>query len=274
MQTYIPRSRPGQAIDSPVFSALLAEWDAFATCRTVRERLRIWSARHDPLNYESGSQLLDAALNGDDATRCSILEALAIEAPLDQIAMRLTIQALLPRLVHLVNRSNRSPVDIDDRAGTIMVIAHETVARTHPGTATTRYDLRLWSNIRKRYIRFLDSVDRSLEPDSHRLGMFGVISDSDPTRTWTGLHQRICRSLSANTPPWSESFELAELINWVAETAEVDEHMAQLVVGSRALGLPIKDLGGDESLSAQSLRQRRLRAERRLYVALAQRPAA
>jgi len=259
-----------QAIDSPVFAGLVAEWGSVAASRQFRTRLREWATAHPALDYPEGTHLLDAALNGDDETRCAILEALAKLAPVDELAMRTAIQALLPRLVYLVNRTNRSPIDIDDRAATVMVIAHETLVGCQPGTAGTQYDLRIWSNIRKRFIRHLDAVDRSLDAESERFGLMAVSGgDQTDSHSWTALDSAMQSALAHEPESISNAMELAELCDWVAARARIDLGTARLVVLTRAGGVPVEDLIGSEGASSQSIRRRRLRAEKRLATALA-----
>jgi hypothetical protein len=66
----------------------------------------------------------------------------------------------------------------------------------------------------------------------------------------------------------SEEQRLEQLVEWVRERAQVREDAARLVVMTRAGGFSVNELADAEHLDPQTLRQRRLRTERRVRQSL------
>jgi DNA-directed RNA polymerase specialized sigma24 family protein len=62
----------------------------------------------------------------------------------------------------------------------------------------------------------------------------------------------------------SEEQRLDHLVAWVQERAQLRPDSARLVVLTRAGGFSVDELAAVESVDPQTLRQRRLRAERRV----------
>ena len=244
-----------QAIDSPAFATMRSQWNELGASRLFRRHLADWATRHPVLDYRDGHDLIDAALNSDEINRRSILEALATEAVDDDLAMTATLHALLPRLVFLVNRTNRTRLDLNDRCATVLEIASEMILTCRPGTATSWYDRRLWCNISKRFGRYINA---QIAADD--LTPFHFEDDS--------ATKNVRDALIVEPDPMGTDMRLAELCDWVSERAAVDMDTARLVVLTRAGGVSVDDVLGSGSGSAHSLRQRRLRAEQRLANAL------
>ena len=254
-------TRRTHPIDSTVFAGLRAQWDTMATSRRFRSQLQEWSTRHPVLEvFADGEDLMAVAPKDRD-----VLEALAAEAVDDEMAMTATLVALLPRLAHMVKKHTWTGLDIDDRCAAVMAIAHETVVKCRPGTASSWYDRRLWCNISKRYNRYVDDYLSHTDAIADHLGALAT-----DTSLEFGYHDAgVAPALADHVDPVGTDFELAELCDWVATRARVDLDTARLIVLTRAGGVPVEDLVGSEGLSAQSLRRRRLRAEKRLATALA-----
>jgi hypothetical protein len=256
-----------RAEQAPVFEALNSQWEVVATSRSLRWQLRGWAARHPVLvDYFDGESLMSVLhdVSAVEELRRELLEAVAAEAVVSDLAMTVTLRALLPRLASLVNRSAGAGVDLDDRCAMVLLIAHETVVKCRPGTARSWYDRRLWCNISKRYYRWVTAEKNSIRIGSE-VGWTSVeggdqgVGAQDPT---------VVSALTIKPEPMGEDLVLAELCDWVAEQARLDLSTARLVVLTRAGGVPVQDLVGATGASAQSIRRRRLRAEQLLAQAL------
>ena len=134
-----------------------------------------------------------------------------------------------------------------------LTIAGETIASCIPGTASTPYDIRLWSNTRKRFWRHVNAHlrrARHLELTDPRL----LVDQADPADATAGR---------------CGDDDISELCEWVAERAALDLGTARLIVLTRVGGVAVEDLVDIEGWCAQTLWKRRKRAERRLEQALA-----
>ena len=255
-----------------VFAALEGQWNELAASTQLRARIRTWAERSPALaDYSDGHQLVE------DASRDrELLEGVARLAAEDSVAMTATLVALLPRLVYLANiggnarsTTGETSLDYDDRCAMVVSIAHEVVLRCHPDDGSTSwYDRRLWSNISKRYRRWVEQQRASLNAAAERLGEMSITGTAESISGEVG--QRLAAAFTIE-PDCFEHDEaaLAELCQWVADRASVDLGTARLIVMTRAGGVPIEALVEAEGASAPTIRQRRLRAEQRLATALA-----
>lgn len=66
----------------------------------------------------------------------------------------------------------------------------------------------------------------------------------------------------------SESEHVEQLVEWVRERARVRDDAARLVVMTRVAGVPVEELAYGQQVDPQTLRQRRLRTERRVRQSL------
>ena len=67
----------------------------------------------------------------------------------------------------------------------------------------------------------------------------------------------------------SEAQQINELVEWVRQRARVRDDVARLVVMTRVAGLSVDELAAAQDVDPQTLRQRRLRTERRVRQSLA-----
>ena len=66
----------------------------------------------------------------------------------------------------------------------------------------------------------------------------------------------------------TEAQRFDQLVEWVRQRGQVRENAARLVVMTRAAGVSVDELAAIEDVDPQTLRQRRLRAERRVRQSL------
>ncbi len=259
MGTYTDAPRRGaHAIKTEVFRLLLADWDRQKETRLYRTRLRQWARSEPALDVAHGEELIAATNfyakgNEEQDRACAVLEALArMSQTGDDLATLTILRALMARLTILADRYGRPDLDGGERAAMVLMIASETVATCVPGTATTPYDFRLWSNIRRRLGRHIAAHSRRVD----HLDLTDPFSLADHPGT-----------VGREFPVVDD--HIGELCEWVAERAELDLGTARLIVLTRVGGVAVEDLVDIEGWCAQTLWKRRKRAERRLAQALA-----
>jgi hypothetical protein len=222
-----------------------AEWVILSHSRWLRDRLCIWSADDPRLMFEDGDQLVAATQRTDAASwaeRDQVLSALLERAAEDGLARRLALQAVLPGLKSLINRIRGW--DVEERAARVVTTALDVISWCATEPAGTPPSFRIYTNTRRRVLRA--AMRARSEPvmfvDDYR----GFDSGSETT---DGV---------------LEEQRLEQLVDWVRQRAQVREGAARLVVMTRAGGFSINELADAEDLDPQTLRQRRLRTERRV----------
>lgn len=255
-RTRTARSR-GTGGDVPVIRALRADWETIARSRPYRRALSEWAGTHRALaGLGDGVAVVAQALNGHEDQRLEIFEALGtvvvVDDVVDDLALRTLLHALLPRVVALLNRSHHTGIDIEDRADQLLLIAGETIRSCRPDTAGTNYDFRLWSNMRRSFVRWCAAQQRQPDTDRWERSIDDYAAE---------LHPELQDEFSP-----SEDHQLADLCSWVAAEARINLSTARLIVLTRAGGVPLEAV--ISGLSAGTARKRRSRGEQRLGAAL------
>ena len=241
--------RPRRARETQLVRRLEAEWQALARSRWLRERLRSWAAEDPRLAFADGVELVAAAQRRDVsswAERDQVLAALLERAPEDALAKRVALQVVLPGLKALIDRIRGW--DVEERAARVVAAAVEVLAWCASEPAGTPPSFRVYANTRRRVLRAAVR-DRS-EP---------VVFVDDLSEVGT----------DDPGPPGPDHQRLNELIEWIREQGHVREDAARLMVLTRAGVVTVDELAAAEGLHPQTLRQRRLRAERRVRQSLA-----
>ena len=237
---------PGsRAADGELMRRLDAEWRVTAPSRWLRDRLRIWSANDDRLAFTDGDQLMAAAQRQDAASwaeRDQVLSALLERAKDDALARRVALQVVLPGLKSLI-RGIRG-WDVEERTARVVATALDVISWCATEPAGTQPSFRIYANTRRRVLR--SAVRARSEP---------VVFVDDYRHLDSGQDV-------SDAPLEAEQFE--QLVEWVRERGRVREEAARLVVLTRAAGVPVDELAAAEHVDPQTLRQRRLRAERRV----------
>jgi DNA-directed RNA polymerase specialized sigma24 family protein len=224
------------------------EWRTLAVSRRYRQRLRCWASDHEVLDAPDGVALIKAVRWVAEAPA---LEALAELAVHDDLALRTAIQILLPRLAALAYRCSEQGEDGDEALAQLIELATYFIRTCAPGTAGTPYDFRLWSNIRRAFVRRaraarVAAADESLD----------------------ALNEEDVDALLVDTTARVGDLDLQGLAEWVADMANVSLDTATLIALTRAGGIVLQDIAEAEGVASDRLRQRRMRAERKLASAL------
>lgn len=231
--------------DSELIRRLDAEWRMLAQSRSLQERLRMWASSDRRLDFEDGHQLVTAAQRRDVtswAERDQVLSALLERVPQEALAQRVALQIVLPGLKSLIDGIRGW--DVEERAARVVATALDVISWCAGEPAGTPPSFRIYANTRRRVLRA--AIRARSEPlvfvDSYG-GFDEAIEVSDEL---------------------SEEQRLDQLVTLVRQRGQLPTEVARLVVMTRAGGFSIDDLATTDSVDSQTLRQRRLRAERRV----------
>lgn len=234
------------AAQTEVICRLEAEWSQIAGSWWLRRRLRIWGAEDPCLAFEDGNKLLDAAQTREAsswAERDQVLTAVLERFEDEPVARRVALQIVLPQIKSLIN--GLRGWDVEERAARVVAEAVEVLAYCAANPAGTPPSFRVFSNTRRRTIR------AAMRHRSEPILLVGDLSHLDDTET-------------PDTSSGDEQQRLDELVEWVREKGRLREDAARLVVLTRAGGVSVNELAAIAEVNPQTMRQQRLRAEKRL----------
>jgi hypothetical protein len=198
---------------------------------------------------DDGDELVEAAQRRDAgswADRDQVLAALLGRAVNDALARRVALQVVLPGVKSLINGIRGW--DMEERAARVVATALDVISWCATEPAGTPPSFRIYTNTRRRVLR-ADVRPRS-EP---------VVSVDDYSHLETGEEQ---------TERKSEVEQINDLVEWVRRRARVRDDAARLVVMTRVASVTVDELAAVQDVDPQTLRQRRLRAERRVRESL------
>lgn len=239
-------TRARWAAQTEVICSLEAEWSEIAGSSWLRRRLRVWGAEDPRLAFEDGYQLLDTAQSREAsswAERDQVLTAVLERFEDDPLARRVALQIVLPQVKSLIN--GLRGWDVEERAARVVAEAVEVLAYCAAEPAGTPPSFRVFSNTRRRAMRA--AIRHRSEPTV----LVGDLSHLDAPE-------------GPETSPGDERQRLNELVEWVREKGRLREDAARLVVLTRAGGVSVNELAAITEVSPQTMRQQRLRAEKRL----------
>ncbi len=240
---------PTRAAETELVRRLDAEWRVLSGSRWLRDRIGTWAAEDDRLAFDDGDQLLAAAQTRDAsswAERDQVLAALLERAGDDALARQVVLQVVLPGLKRLINGIRGW--DVEERAARVVATALDVIFWCATEPAGTPPSFRIYVNTRRRVLR--SAVRARSEP---------VVFVDDYSQLDVGEEA---------IDDASEAQRVEHLVEWVRERGRVREDAARLVVMTRAAGVSVDELAAAEDVDAQTLRQRRLRAERRVRQSL------
>ena len=226
-----------------------AEWQVLAGSRLLRDRLQSWAVDDERLAFPDGDELVAAAQLRDAtswAERDRVLEAVLERATDDALARRVALQVVLPGLKSLI-RGIRG-WDVEERAARVVATALDVISWCATEPAGTPPSFRIYANTRRRVLRA--AVRARSEP---------VVLVGDCTPFDSG----------DEADPRTAGEQIDELVDWVRERARVRVDAARLVVMTRVAGVSVEELADAQQVDPQTLRQRRLRTERRVRQSLA-----
>lgn len=234
---------PLRAADTELIRRIEAEWRALAQSRSLQDRLRLWASSDRRLDFEDGLQLVTAAQRRDVtnwAERDQVLSALLERVPREVLAQRVALQVVLPGLKSVIDGIRSW--DVEERAARVVATALDVISWCASEPAGTPPSFRIYTNTRRRVLRA--AIRARSEPV--------VFVDS-----YGGLDEAI----ELGDEP-SEGQRLDQLVTLVRQRGQLRTEAARLVVMTRAGGFSVDDLASADGIDPQTLRQRRLRAER------------
>ena len=240
---------PARATDTELIRRVDAEWRILSQSRWLRDRLATWSAEDDRLAFDNGDQLVAAAQKREVsswAERDEVLAAVLERVIDDGLARRVALQVVLPGLKSLINGIRGW--DAEERAARVVATALEVISWCATEPAETPPSFRIYVNTRRRVLR--SAVRARSEP---------IVFVDDYRQIDAG---------EETTDGLSEDQKVEQLVEWVRQKGRVREDAARLVVMTRAASVSVDELAAAEDVDPQTLRQRRLRAERRVRESL------
>jgi hypothetical protein len=220
-----------------------------APSRLLRDRLQVWGAEDHRLAFDDGHQLVTVAQRrgvSSWAERDQVLAALLERATDGALARRVALQVVLPGLKSLINAIRGW--DVEERTSRVVATALDVISWCATEPARTPPSFRIYANTRRRVLR--SAVRDRSEP---------VVFVDD----YSGLDAG--RDTTDGT---AEADQFDQLVEWVRQRGRVREDAARLVVLTRTAGVSVDELAAAEDVDPETLRQRRLRAERRVRQSL------
>ena len=233
------------AAETEVIRRLEAEWHEIAGSVRLRRRLRVWGSEDPRLAFEDGHQLVDAAQNREASSwteRDQVLAAVLERFDDDPVAKRVALQIVLPQVKSLIN--GLRGWDVEERAARVVAETVEVLAYCAAEPAGTPPSFRVFTNTRRRALR------AAIRHRSEPLVLAPDLSHVDDPK--------------AAEADGDEQQQLDELVEWIQERGRLREDAARLVVLTRAGEVSISELASAREVSPQTIRQQRLRAEKRL----------
>jgi hypothetical protein len=201
------------------------------------------------LAFADGDQLVAAAQRRDAtswAERDQVLSALLERATDEALARRVALQIVLPGLKSLINGIRGW--DVEERAARVVTTALDVISWCATEPAGTPPSFRIYANTRRRVLR--SAIRERSEP---------LVFVDDYRQLDGGEEVPL-------GPSEDERFE--HLVEWIRERGRIRDDAARLVVLTRTAGVSVDELATAEGVDPQTLRQRRLRAERRVRASL------
>ena len=223
---------------SATTAALDDEWRTLATSPAGRAALERWRTEEPLLTDVVDLAGVMALRRHPDASR-SVLAFLARLAPVDPLAARTLLQALLPGLIHVaVNTANDDPKAVEE----FVSLAWERI-RTYPEERRGSVAANVLWDVRKRYRehRELEAPHRGPSPTPDA-------STSAPSAEEVALEQLV----------------VAESLQTLIRRGWLDRGDARLIVETRLLDVDETELAARAGIRRRRLMVRRWRAECRL----------
>ena len=149
-----------------------------------------------------------------------------------------------PRFLHSDTTPTEHGWDVEERAARVVTTALDVISWCATEPAGTPPSFRIYTNTRRRVLR--SAVRARSEP---------VVFVDD----YSSLEA--CHDTPERNP---EAQHIDELVEWVRQRARVRDDAARLVVMTRVAGVSVDEVAAIQEVDPQTLRQRRLRTERRV----------
>ena len=227
-----------------VIELLDREWATLSESPEAATALRLWRNRNESLaGFSTVGALVDyvECRTVDVLMKDDILGSLGTLAGADEMAARTLLQLLLPGAKALVARYRWSADSVDDLAAAVVADLYDRI-RSLPSAERRRclapaVLLEVGKRLQRRAARSRRHEERRLED-------------------------------VANTGPAYEeptaAVELDDLLRWATARGHVSEADAELIRLTRVADIPVAVLSANTGQDPQTIRRRRLRAERAL----------
>ena len=228
-----------------VIDLLEREWAFLAESPPTSAALRRWGREDETLaQFETIAALVSyVERRATDAKgRDEVLGALGARASRDEQAARTLLQLLLPGAKALVARYRWSAESVDELAAAVVADLYDRIRALPAGVRRPFVAPAVLADVAKRLQR------RTARARREEVGL-GDIDD-----------------VAANEQ-WEASVELEELLRRAVDGGELSAADAELIVLTRVANVPVAALSAASGEDPQTIRRRRLRAERALAVA-------
>jgi hypothetical protein len=237
------------ATQPTIIDRLESEWDELVRRGSADQALERWR-RHSPaLDFASAGDLVNALADRtlDPVTCNEILAALVELAPSDQLAARLLLHRFLPYLRALV--TDHAPFDAEEWVGLLVATAYEVICSYAAEDWPSYFPANLAREIRRRALGTLADRRRCERELSARIEVIAAEAAAEGHDPFTAV-------------------DLEDFLAWAVRRRLVDQRAVDLVLQTRIGGMTVAALAAAGRECADTLRQRRWRAERRLALAL------
>lgn len=232
-----------------VIDQLETEWEVLLRRGVVDEALRRWSTQRPQLACRSVGDLFgrlaDRSLPTGEQDR--LLTVLLELARNDPLVRRVLLQRFLPCLKRLTRW--RGPIPRDEWVGLVVATAYEVICNYPLDRRPNRIAANIVWDVRQRALILLAERRRTLAELARWRRGWPPREDRDAERMLAAVDTR-------------------NLLEWAVRKGVIDEGTAELLVRTRVDDLSVVAVASQVAKPADTLRQRRWRAERRLATAL------
>lgn len=227
----------------PTIRALNRQWHTLAASSQLRHRIREWHHKVPVIPNSPPDVLVAIASNRSPGADCSVLDALVALAQSDELALHITIRAMLPRWISVMAAAPaRGRLTRDEVAAIVVSIGTETILECRVDSSSTPTDYRLWSDTRHRVHRHLARHYPTAE----------AVTDPDV----------LTRLAPSTMDP--DDVTVEDLTAWIFARIDVPAETAHLIAATRAGQISLDDIAAATGTSYAAVAKRRARAEDKL----------
>jgi len=242
------------ATQTPTIQLLAADWETTVKSPQLENSVRRWTCHHPVLSAKAASEIIQLIAQPcwsymklrDETLSCLLKHGS------EQLSQRAVLQSLLPQVIHMVDKS-KAP-DLDEQAAYVVSVASEQIAhfKRHDITCVHWW---LYQTI-KRQIQRNALVRRQQQFKEQCLSQNFLDSLEEDSLIF--CWQQIPAQSASN------SAKIADLINLITTQGEIDRLAAEIIVLTRTEALTVSAMSTATGLAPDTLRKKRLRAEKRL----------
>lgn len=242
-------SGEGRGAEGTVIELLDREWVILVESAPAAAALRRWGSEEEALaRFGCMAELVSyvECRTVGVVARDEVLGSLGARAGGDEMAARVLLQLLLPGAKALVARYRWSAESVEELAAAVVADLYDRIRALPAGTRRRCLAPAVLLDVAKRMQR---RVARARRREQVRL------DDIDPDE-------------APSYEPERAAQELAELLRWATAHGHLSAAEAELIRLTRVVEVPVAVLSATTGERPQTIRQRRLRAERALVAAV------